>query len=153
MGNTNPKVVKIGKGNTENLSNEEVRKMLQTQLKLQNKIYLSDRDYISVDEDRLKEFARKDGTSDLKYKAESADCDNFTRVFLGAVSKNVFKYGANNNREPAIGQVQGEIYKDGKPVKHSMVIYITKGKVKLFEPQNDKIYEIDPRNTYWLVQL
>lgn len=152
MGNLSGKI-KIGHGNTVQLSNADVRKILSDQLKQANKVIMNDKDYISVDENRLKEFARKDGTNNLRYKSERSDCDDFTRVFLGRVSENVFKHGSNGNRALAIGEVQGTIYKDDKPVNHSMVIYITKGKVKFFEPQNDKIYNPDPRNEYWFIHL
>lgn len=156
MGNSsNKSSVKVAQGNTDKLSSNQIKDMLIDQLNLtdKTKIVMNDRDYISVDENRLKAFAKKDGTSNLKYKEERADCDDFTRVFLGRVSENIFKYGSNNNAALAIGEVQGLLYIDNKPIKHSMVIYITNNKIKLLEPQNDKIHSTDTRNEYWFIHL
>lgn len=159
MGNSKSKsVVKVGKGNTEDLSHTELREILRTQLHLPvncSYLHVNDRDYITVDENRLKAFAEKDSTSELKYKAEVADCDDFTFVMLGEIKKNLFKYGSNGNRALAVGQIQGVLWKnDDKGEKHAMVIYINKDKkVRFLEPQNDKIYKPNDKNSYWLVQV
>lgn len=150
---------KIGRGETLTLQRGQAYQILKEQMKLTNstKVIVNDRDYIALDREKVKKFAKYDKTNNLKYVKERSDCDDFTRVFLGEVAKNVFKHGSNGNRGVAIGEVQGTLYKDGTPVNHSMVIGIFnqdgKPSVELFEPQNDKFYPLDERNTYWSVHI
>jgi len=153
------KTVKVGKGKTLHLNRQQIFDALKEQLKFDNttKVIINDRDYIALDRDVFRGFAEKDGTDKLKYKSERSDCDDFTRVFLGNVAKNVFKHGSSGDKGLAVGEIQGTLYKDGTPVNHSMVVVITnqggKPKVELFEPQNDKFYGIDSRNVYWSVHV
>lgn len=151
---------KLGKGTTYNLTSNDIVNIVKSQafLKSTSYLFVKDRDYIAVDEKRFKEFTSNDNTNSFKYVTERSDCDDFSNVFMGRVSENIFKYGSNGNRAVAIGIITGDIYKNSDtPVKHAMNIVVVnrnnQPKVLLYEPQNDKLYEPDQRNNIWMVYI
>ena len=98
---------KTGRGETLKIERGQAYRILKEQMKLtySTKVIINDRDYVALDRERLKKFVKYDKTDKLDYKSERSDCDDFTRVFLGEVAKNVFKYGSDGNRGLAIGEV------------------------------------------------
>lgn len=152
--------VRVGRGDTKKLSRDEVHQIVKNApgVNSDTKIIINDRDYIAPEEKRFKKYNKDDKTEKLKYKAERSDCDDFTRVYLGRLAENLFQFGSNDNRAVAVGEIQGRLYLgNDTPIAHSMVIAIVNRKgtpvVVLSEPQNDKMYGLDGRNTIWLIHL
>ena len=116
--------------------------------------YLSgaDSDYGILRKSDVERFLKSNKVDKLKYKAESFDCDDFSRALTGDFvqwySKGDVEGGA------AFGYLYGQIYwspddPNEKVKYHAICFFIDeKEKVWLIEPQNDKMYEPNQRSIY-----
>jgi len=120
---------------TQAITKERFKKEWQSTTTL-NQIY-TERNYAYLPTSVAKDIWQKSGLHNYKWTAETFDCDNFSFVYKGAVSKHVYD---NKVGSPyALGIVFGT-----KPngAGHAVNIFLDKnGDVKILEPQNGTVID------------
>ena len=101
--------------------------------------FYADRFYAGVPKEEAVEIWKKSDLSKYKWTKQSFDCDDFSYVYKGAVSKHVY---ATMGKAPfAVGVIFGNKPGSG----HAVNVFLDElGNVKILEPQNGKI--VDGKN-------
>ena len=93
-------------------------------------LLISDEKYRVISKDEMAELLKKDDTNLLPYINTYADCDDFSDVLLGQLTKKTWSQGF------AIGQLWFYTSKWG----HAINFFVDGEKLWLIEPQNDQIF-------------
>mmetsp|Transcript_18111 Transcript_18111/g.36365 ORF Transcript_18111/g.36365 Transcript_18111/m.36365 type:complete len:287 (-) Transcript_18111:110-970(-) len=103
--------------------------------RVSNQTY-ADRTYHCLSVQNAKDIWNKSGLGGFKWTAESFDCDDFSYVYKGTVSKHV--YELKLKIPYTVGVVFGYNSKEG----HAVNIFIDEGyNVKILEPQNGTVID------------
>lgn len=131
---------------TTEVSQTDVGKAFQKEWlggKITNQVY-ADRTYVGLSSHEAVGIWKESQVGNFKWTKESFDCDDFSYVYKGAVSKHV--YQRKKNLPYAVGIIFGRNSKGG----HAVNVFLDElGNVKILEPQNGKIvdgkdWEYDP---------
>jgi len=93
----------------------------------------------------MEELLKQDDTNQLPYIVEYADCDDFSDVLIGSLTKKTWSQGL------AIGQLWFFTPTYG----HAINFFCDGNKIWLIEPQSDKIFEWppDPKAKAFMVKI
>jgi len=111
--------------------------------KFKNQVY-ADRSYVGLHSNEAVEIWKKSQLSNFKWTEECFDCDDFSYVYKGAVSKHVYE------RKKSFPYAVGIIFGRNSKEAHAVNVFLDElGNVKILEPQNGKIvdgkdWEYDP---------
>ena len=94
-------------------------------------VFISDYYFRTIDKETMEKLLREDDTNTLPYVAEIADCDDFSDVLLGSLTKKTWTQGF------AIGQLWYYTERFG----HAVNLFCDGEKIYVVEPQNDQIIE------------
>lgn len=103
-----------------------------------NKLYMTDRSYKLVDIEHLRRYLRDNPVSERKYVPEKYDCDDFSYVLQGDITR--------WDSDLAVGIVHGK--KVGSYYHAWNICVSTEREVWFIEPQNDKVWK--PTDKYEL---
>jgi hypothetical protein len=101
-------------------------------------IFISDSYFRTISREAMQKLLEEDDTNELPYIEESSDCDDFSDVLLGQLTKKTWTQGY------AIGQLW--YYTD--QFGHAVNLFSDGEKIYVVEPQNDGIYEWCENNFY-----
>ena len=93
-------------------------------------LLISDEKYRVISKEEMAELLRKDDTNFLPYIPTYADCDDFSDVLLGQLTRKTWSQGF------AIGQLWFYTEEWG----HAINFFVDGEKLWLVEPQNDRIF-------------
>jgi len=107
-------------------------------------LHITDRTFKLVDIDHLREFLRENPVSDRKYVKERHDCDDYSYILQGDMTR--------WDSDLAFGIIHGKQIPHG--ISHAWNICIgTDHKIYFIEPQNDRIWKPDGEWKIWLVVM
>jgi hypothetical protein len=96
-------------------------------------VLISDEKFRIITKDKVAELLAKDDTDKLPYIATYADCDDFSDVLLGSLTRMTWSQGF------ALGQLW--YINPDKGFGHACNLFCDGQKIWLVEPQNDRILE------------
>jgi len=96
-------------------------------------ILLSDEKYRIITKQEVMKLLKEDDTDTLNYKATYADCDDFSDVLLGSLTRKTWVQGF------AIGELW--YVNIEKLFAHAVNLFCDGSKIWIIEPQNDNIIE------------
>jgi hypothetical protein len=94
-------------------------------------IFISDSYFRTISREAMERLLKEDDTDKLPYILETADCDDFSDVLLGQLTKKTWNQGF------AIGQLWYYTEEFG----HAVNLFCHGEKIYVVEPQNDRIIE------------
>jgi len=94
-------------------------------------VFISDNLFRTISREAMQNLLREDDTDTLPYIEETADCDDFSDVLLGQLTRKTWTQGY------ALGQLW--YYTD--QFGHAVNLFSDGEKIYVVEPQNDRIYE------------
>jgi len=119
-----------------------------------DKIKLADRDYGLYSKADLQRFLGHDQVDHQQYMENTFDCDDFADVLKGH-EREWFRFHKHPGLGSTFGVLWGDIrHKDqpDKPRPHAVNYCITsEGKLRLIEPQTDRLFKLVQGSKVWLV--
>jgi hypothetical protein len=97
-------------------------------------ILISDEWFRVISKDKMEKLLKDDDTDKLSYQPVTSDCDDFSDVLLGCLTKKTWNQGY------ALGQLW--YINEAKNFGHAVNLFVDEQpKIWVVEPQNDGIYE------------
>jgi hypothetical protein len=96
-------------------------------------ILISDEWFRVISRDKMEKLLKEDDTDKLTYNSVVSDCDDFSDVLLGCLTKRTWNQGY------ALGQLW--YYNEARNFGHAVNLFCDGEKIWVVEPQNDNIVE------------